>query len=109
MVMSTLDTATKTELRILCKAQGVKGYGSMNNDQMREALKEHDQPRGNGDEDAAVEVYQQDETAAAVAVVESAVEVPAESLAQAVADAENDRVQNPDSPEAQVSIPAPAS
>lgn len=39
MSTPTLDTATKTELRILCKAAGIKGYGAMDNAKMRAALK----------------------------------------------------------------------
>ena len=41
MNTATLDTATKTELRILCKSAAIKNYGKMSNDQMRAALKAH--------------------------------------------------------------------
>lgn len=34
-----LDTATKTELRALCKTEGVKGYGKLTSDSMRAALR----------------------------------------------------------------------
>lgn len=34
-----LDTAKKDELRSLCKAHGVKGYGKLSNDGMRAALR----------------------------------------------------------------------
>ena len=34
----TYDTMTKAELRTACKAAGVTGYGTMNNDAMRAAL-----------------------------------------------------------------------
>lgn len=41
MTTATVDNASKTELRILCKSAGIKGYGNMNNDQMRAALTTH--------------------------------------------------------------------
>lgn len=44
MTTAKLDTATKQELRILCKSNGIKGYGKMSNEQMRAALKAHAKP-----------------------------------------------------------------
>lgn len=48
MTTPNLDTATKTELRILCKAAGI-AYGKLDNAGMRAALKAHaarsDEPR----------------------------------------------------------------
>ncbi len=41
MTNATLDTATKAELRILCKSAGVKGYDKLSNEGMRAALKAH--------------------------------------------------------------------
>jgi hypothetical protein len=39
-VTASLDTATKAELRILCKAAGI-AYGKLDNAGMRAALKAH--------------------------------------------------------------------
>jgi hypothetical protein len=44
MTTASLDTATKAELRILCKSAGVRGYGKMTCDQMRGALRAHSAP-----------------------------------------------------------------
>lgn len=41
MTTANLETATKQELRILCKSAAIKNYGKMSNDQMRAALKAH--------------------------------------------------------------------
>lgn len=60
MTSASIDKATKQDLRILCKSNGIKGWGKMSNDQMRAALKAQ-LPRGNGDESAAVEFYREEE------------------------------------------------
>lgn len=39
--MSNFDEMGKVELRAACKEAGIKNYGKMNNDGMREALKAH--------------------------------------------------------------------
>ncbi len=49
----------KVQLRAACREYGIKGYSKMTVEQMREAL------RGHGDEDAAREFDQQEESAAA--------------------------------------------
>lgn len=36
--MKNINEANKQELRAACKSNGIKGYGKMNNAQMREAL-----------------------------------------------------------------------
>jgi hypothetical protein len=38
---ASLETAGKVELRLLCKSNGVKGYGNMTTEQMRAALRGH--------------------------------------------------------------------
>jgi hypothetical protein len=38
---ASLETAGKVELRLLCKSNGVKGYGNMTTEQMRSALRAH--------------------------------------------------------------------